>query len=134
MQILKYTSPEHPDFEMLGQAVQRAKSLLDEINSCAQASEDAQQLQEHKLAIDLSAYPSFSLEGLTRQLGPRRAIMDGPLAKHKSGKQLHGFLFNDIFILTQPAPAGSPFRFVLYRTVSPAFDCLPNIPLAHASS
>ncbi|KAJ9084571.1 actin organization and endocytosis protein, variant 4 [Entomophthora muscae] len=118
-QILKYTSAEHPDFERLTQAVQKAKSLLDEINSCARESEDAQQLLEHKQAIDLSSYPDFNLEGMTRQMGPRRAIMDGPLAKQKSGKQLHGFLFNDIFILTQPAPPSSPHRFVLYRTPIP---------------
>ncbi|KAI0225781.1 hypothetical protein L0F63_006870 [Massospora cicadina] len=118
-QILKHTPADHPDHPALNQAVQRAKSLLDEINASAQASEDAQQLREHARAIDLTASSNFQLEGPTRQLGPRRAIMDGPLAKHRSGRQLHGFLFNDLFILAQPASAGSPYRFVLYRPPMP---------------
>lgn len=45
--------------------------------------------------------------------------MDGVLFKAKSGRKLHGFLFNDILILAEPLKALNErgYLYILYREV-----------------
>ncbi|KAI9298264.1 hypothetical protein K502DRAFT_322872 [Neoconidiobolus thromboides FSU 785] len=92
--------------------------MLEDINRQAQASENAQQLLELSRQIDLHNYPDFKLNGLTRNLGPRQAIIDGPVNKHKSGRQLHAFLFNDLLLITQPNSNSNIVKYTLYLPVS----------------
>ncbi|MBM6388183.1 MAG: hypothetical protein JSY10_30315 [Paenibacillus sp.] len=45
--------------------------------------------------------------------------MDGALFKSKSGRKLHGFLFNDVLILAEPLKSLSQkgYLYSLYREV-----------------
>jgi hypothetical protein len=45
--------------------------------------------------------------------------MDGALFKAKSGRKLHGFLFNDLLILAEPLKSLNPkgYLYNLYREV-----------------
>lgn len=45
--------------------------------------------------------------------------MDGALFKAKSGRKLHGFLFNDILILAEPLKSLNQegYLYTLYREV-----------------
>lgn len=49
----------------------------------------------------------------------REFIMEGALFKAKSGRKLHGFLFNDSLILAEPLKSLSPkgYLYTLYREV-----------------
>ena len=51
----------------------------------------------------------------TREFG-----MEGILYKSKSGRKLHGYLFNDVFILTEPLKGLSPegYLYRLYKEVN----------------
>ncbi|CEG74414.1 hypothetical protein RMATCC62417_09639 [Rhizopus microsporus] len=64
----------------------------------------------------------IDMEGTGRLNIPgREFIMDGVLFKAKSGRKLHGFLFNDILILAEPLKALNErgYLYILYREPMP---------------
>jgi hypothetical protein len=61
---------------------------------------------------------------MTRFLGPRVCLMEGPLMKSKKGKKLHLFLFNDMLLITIPDKNFKGPIYSLYR---------PPIPLTELS-
>ncbi|CAG8433988.1 2566_t:CDS:10 [Diversispora eburnea] len=86
-QILHYTSKDNEDHKNLMEALHKAEEILEETNEAAREQEN-----EIKLA---------EISNMTRLVGKRQFILEGSLKKVKSGRNLYGYLFNDILILCQ---------------------------------
>jgi hypothetical protein len=69
------------------------------------------------------------LTASTRFLGSRLYIYDGPLAKNKSGRKLHGYLFNDLLLLVEPknkqgTVTGKTNQYCLYEKPMPLTELI----------
>ena len=62
------------------------------------------------------------MAGETKHMGPRSLVFEGSLAKTKSGRKLHGYLFNDLLLLVEPKAKADAkgYQYLLYRKV-----CIP---------
>ncbi|KAI9099787.1 Dbl homology domain-containing protein [Phlyctochytrium arcticum] len=102
-QVLHYTSKTHPDHEDVVRALDLAEKSAEMVNSAARERESLEKLEEVSRILDLACDEHrLDLRAPTRVLGPRIFILEGPLIKSKSGRKLHGYLFNDVLLLAQP--------------------------------
>lgn len=124
--VLHYTPKTHPDHENLLQASILLENFVSMTNEAARNESDMIKLTALQAKIDFEGLhedihlpgetrflPSFSscfdqkgsnaqrYPSDPRSLGARRCLFDGMLFKSKSGRKLHAFLFNDLFLLTQ---------------------------------
>ena len=117
-QILKYTPADHPDYQNVKDAFEKAEELCVQVNEGVREKENSERLEWMQANVkcepqsadgDLSS-ESIVFNSLTNNLGPRKFMHAGSLVKVKSGKELVGFLFNDFLLLTIPAkPLSKPF-------------------------
>uniref|UniRef100_A0A1I8IQW8 DH domain-containing protein n=1 Tax=Macrostomum lignano TaxID=282301 RepID=A0A1I8IQW8_9PLAT len=112
--LLKATPESHPDRGSLQEALDEAKKLCQTVNESVRETENSGRLewcQEHVICEGLSEKLVFNSQ--TNCLGQRRLVHWGTLFKHKGGKELVVFLFNDFLLLTVPVfnTQGRPFVF-----------------------
>ncbi|KAI9256579.1 hypothetical protein BDA99DRAFT_516821 [Phascolomyces articulosus] len=112
--ILHATSKRHPDYGVLRSALAKAENILQRVNEETRRYENSQKMRELSRLLDMENYGR--LEVPTREF-----VMEGVLYKSKSGRKLHGYLFNDIFILTEPLKSLSPEGY-LYRLYKEPMD------------
>ncbi|KAH8829709.1 hypothetical protein DL96DRAFT_1669029 [Flagelloscypha sp. PMI_526] len=120
-QVLHYTEESSIEHESVSNALTTAERLLDSINETIRDQEGRDRLK----AISKNLWIGqgrLDLTAPTRYMGTRRLLKEGPLAKAKSGKKLHGFLCSDILVLTDE------FEKNLYRLFIPESPvaCLNN--------
>ncbi|KAL0136070.1 hypothetical protein V8B55DRAFT_1552696 [Mucor lusitanicus] len=113
-QILNCTPKKHPDYALVRSALSIAQRVLEDVNEETRRFENIQKMTELSRIIDMEATGRLNITG-------REFIMDGALFKAKSGRKLHGFLFNDILLLAEPLKALSPkgYLYTLYREPMP---------------
>jgi len=117
-QILKFTPENHPDYQNVKEAFEKAEELCIQVNEGVREKENSERLEWLQANVkcepqsadgDLTS-ESIVFNSLTNNLGPRKFLHAGSLVKVKSGKELVGFLFNDFLLLTIPAkPLSKPF-------------------------
>jgi len=117
-QILKFTPENHPDYQNVKEAFEKAEELCVQVNEGVREKENSERLEWLQTNVkcepqsadgDLTS-ESIVFNSLTNNLGPRKFLHAGSLVKVKSGKELVGFLFNDFLLLTIPAkPSSKPF-------------------------
>ncbi|KAL1919154.1 uncharacterized protein VTP21DRAFT_2536 [Calcarisporiella thermophila] len=107
-QIFNYTPDSHPDHGQLDEALKAGERVLNQCNEAARMEESRQKLAEISKNVDLDTglEERLDLSAPTRLVGPRQFLMEGPLAKVKSGRKLYGYLFNDLILLVQPSRGG----------------------------
>jgi len=100
-QILHYTNTNHRDHNDILQALRAMEERVEKINETTTEFENQEKINTilknvdfHKKKIDLRSPSGF--------VKSRKFILEGPLAKAKSGRKLYGYLFNDIIIFTYP--------------------------------
>ncbi|KAL9542210.1 hypothetical protein MBANPS3_008720 [Mucor bainieri] len=113
-QILNCTPKKHPDYALVRSALSIAQRVLEDVNEETRRFENIQKMSELSRIIDMEATGRLNITG-------REFIMDGALFKAKSGRKLHGFLFNDILLLAEPLKALNPkgYLYTLYREPMP---------------
>jgi hypothetical protein len=115
-QMLKYTEEESEDCAALGRALEVAERILSGVNEAVRSQQDYEKLL--KLSDSL-VFPGvkdarLDLVAPTRNLGPRKILKEGKLAKAKSGRKLTGYLFNDLLLFTEDKDGSE----VVYKYVS----------------
>ncbi|RCH90712.1 hypothetical protein CU097_003149 [Rhizopus azygosporus] len=113
-QILNSTPKKHPDHALVRSALSVAQRILEDVNEETRRFENNQKMDELARIIDMEGTGRLNIPG-------REFIMDGILFKAKSGRKLHGFLFNDILILAEPLKALNErgYLYILYREPMP---------------
>ncbi|KAG2237303.1 hypothetical protein INT48_009036 [Thamnidium elegans] len=87
-QILNNTPKRHPDYALVRSALSIAQKVLEDVNEETRRFENIQKMSELSRILDMESTDRLNLPG-------REFVMDGALFKSKSGRKLHGFLFND---------------------------------------
>ncbi|KAJ3288737.1 Intersectin 1 (SH3 domain protein) [Borealophlyctis nickersoniae] len=103
-QILHHTPVGHPDHDDILAALEIAEATADRVNVAAREQESRDKIEEVSAVLDLEITGEdhkLDLFAPTRFLGPRMFVHEGPLQKSKSGRKLHGYLFNDLLLLAQ---------------------------------
>ncbi|KAJ3107638.1 hypothetical protein HDU97_003632 [Phlyctochytrium planicorne] len=126
-QILHYTPPTHQEYDAVIQAAQAADRIATLVNMAAREQESREKIVSLMSQIDFdgSEYGRFDLLGATRSGAPRLYIFDSPLSKAKSGRKLHGYIFNDVIILLQEKKNltvfndNKPVMYTLYHAPIP---------------
>ncbi|KAI7888806.1 uncharacterized protein EV154DRAFT_424999 [Mucor mucedo] len=113
-QILNNTPKKHPDHSLVRSALSIAQKVLEDVNEETRRFENIQKMSELSRILDLEGTVNLNVPG-------REFVMDGALFKAKSGRKLHGFLFNDLLILAEPLKSLSPkgYLYSLYREPMP---------------
>jgi hypothetical protein len=111
-QILHYTPKPHPDHADLLIALSLTEKVLSEVNTAAKKAENQAKMEEISDLVDVEALSGqgakLELNSMTRQLGRRELVHEGPLFKAKSGRKLYAYLFNDLILLCEPHRAARP--------------------------
>ncbi|KAI7900770.1 uncharacterized protein BX663DRAFT_516465 [Cokeromyces recurvatus] len=113
-QILNCTSKKHPDYTLVRSSLSIAQRILEDVNEETRRYESSQKVSELTRIIDMEATGRLNIPG-------REFVMDGVLFKAKSGRKLHGYLFNDILILAEPLKTLNQkgYLYSLYREPMP---------------
>ncbi|CAG8655621.1 13678_t:CDS:10, partial [Dentiscutata heterogama] len=99
-QILHYTSKDNNDHQNMMQALHKAEKILEETNEAAREQENQMKLKEISNLVELeNLEEKLDLTSMTRLVGKRQFLLEGALKKAKSGRNLIGYLFNDILLL-----------------------------------
>ncbi|KAI9322514.1 hypothetical protein BX666DRAFT_1849334 [Dichotomocladium elegans] len=93
--ILNATPKQHPDYGFLRAALNKAELTLEHVNEETRRYENNQKIDELSRILDMEGHGRLNVPG-------REFVMEGILYKAKSGRKLHGYLFNDILVLTEP--------------------------------
>ncbi|KAI9247826.1 hypothetical protein BY458DRAFT_526897 [Sporodiniella umbellata] len=109
-QILNSTPKRHPDYNLVKSALSVAQGILGDVNEETRKFENHQKMNELSRIIDMEGAQWLKLKN-------REYVMDGALFKAKSGRKLHGFLFNDVFLLAEPLKTLNEkgYLYTLYR-------------------
>ncbi|XP_071243021.1 neuroepithelial cell-transforming gene 1 protein-like isoform X1 [Salvelinus alpinus] len=112
-EILKHTTPEHPDTPHLEVAITIIQGVLSDINMKKGESE--------------SQYYIDKLEYLDdRQRDPRidqcKSLLCHGELRNKSGTKLHVFLFTELLVMTRPVTRNEHHCFQVYRQPIPVQD------------
>ncbi|KAF7728302.1 hypothetical protein EC973_006477 [Apophysomyces ossiformis] len=109
-QILKSTPKKHPDYGLVRSALAGAERVLDDVNEETRRYENRQKMNELSRILDMGNHGRLDVRG-------REFVMEGVLFKTKSGRKLHGYLFNDTLILAEALKGLSPegYLYKLYR-------------------
>lgn len=117
---------------MLRSALSKASSILEDVNEETRRYENTQKLVELSRILDMADY-GVRTTNTCKCLGNtdawikikrlnvtgREFVMEGILYKAKSGRKLHGYLFNDTLLLAEPLKSLSAqgYLYQLYREV-----------------
>lgn len=118
-------------------ALAKAEEVLQVVNDETRRYENSQKIKELSRILDMEGHGVSELKGECYIWGAddpvqqrldtygREFVMDGVLYKAKSGRKLHGYLFNDILILAEPLKGLSAegYLYRLYREVSCCQKC-----------
>nr|XP_023015070.1 intersectin-1 isoform X3 [Leptinotarsa decemlineata] len=108
--ILENTSPSHPDFQYLEEALRQAEKFLNCINENVRLKQNQDRMEWLQQSVQNDLNLVFNSD--TNKLGPRQLLHFGIFSKLKTNKELIGFLFNDFFMLVQPSKSvGYQFSF-----------------------
>ncbi|XP_050430286.1 intersectin-1 [Adelges cooleyi] len=114
--ILENTPDSHPDRLHLNEALAKAEEICLQVNEGVREKENSDRLewlQTHVNSEGLTEQLIFN--SLTNSLGSRKFLHYGSLSKTKSGKELVGFLMNDMVLLVKPVKpttlSGQSFTF-----------------------
>ncbi|CAG8576933.1 3066_t:CDS:10, partial [Cetraspora pellucida] len=121
-QILHYTSKDNIDHQNMMQALHKAEKILEETNEAAREQENQMKLNEISNLVDLeNLEEKLDLTSMTRLVGKRQFILEGPLKKAKSGRNLYGYLFNDILLLrhSNKKTTAKGHKYSLYKPPIP---------------
>ncbi|GAA5798518.1 hypothetical protein EDC94DRAFT_593478 [Helicostylum pulchrum] len=113
-QILNNTPKKHPDYALVRSGLSIAQKVLEDVNEETRRFENIQKMSELSRILDMESTDRLNIPG-------REFVMDGALFKSKSGRKLHGFLFNDVLILAEPLKSLSQkgYLYSLYREPMP---------------
>jgi hypothetical protein len=99
-QILHYTRTDHKDHNDVLEALRSIEERVEKINETTRDFENQEKINSiiklvdfHNKKLDLFTPSKF--------VQARKFIMEGPLAKAKSGRKLYVYLFNDLILFTQ---------------------------------
>ncbi|KAJ8662806.1 hypothetical protein O0I10_000982 [Lichtheimia ornata] len=108
--ILNATPRRHSDYGLLRSALIKTESILQHVNEETRRYENIQKMDELSRILDMGGHAKLKVHG-------REFVMEGVLYKAKSGRKLHGYLFNDTLILTEPLRELSPEGYLhrLYK-------------------
>ncbi|KAJ3099858.1 hypothetical protein HDU96_010540 [Phlyctochytrium bullatum] len=141
-QILHYTNQSHPEHAEVMQAFQLADRMATLVNMAAREQESREKIEALAMLIDQdsSEHGRLDLLGPTRYGTPRLYVFDSPLAKAKSGRKLHGYLFNDVILLLQQRNSAlgvfneSKAQYTLYHAPIPVDQAnIRDVPRSNAS-
>jgi hypothetical protein len=129
-QIQHYTPKGHPEHADILSALHASEKIAQFVNQATKEKESEQKIQEISQLVDLTLpeeQVQLDLTAPTRHLGPRLYIFDASLSKNKSGRKLHGYLFNDLILLTEPKKQAAVSmkgpQFELYEKVRLFLEC-----------
>ncbi|RZC40579.1 RhoGEF and/or C2 domain containing protein [Asbolus verrucosus] len=115
--IIENTPQDHPDYDLLQEALRSAEKFLNDINENVRQKENQERYDWLQRCVQNELNIVFNSE--TNRLGPRKLLHFGVLTKVKSGKELIAFLFNDFFLLIQPSKSlGTQFTFQRNNNIS----------------
>lgn len=101
--ILAVTPDNHPDFPRLRDALRESEFLCARVNEGVRATENTERLDWIQKHVVMEGFPErLSFGSETNSMGPRMILYAGTLVKINTGRELVGFLFNDLFLLTVP--------------------------------
>ncbi|KAJ3203501.1 Intersectin 1 (SH3 domain protein), partial [Dinochytrium kinnereticum] len=102
-QILHYTPQDHPEHGAVVRAAQVADRMATLVNLAAREQESREKIEAlvAQMDGDTSEHGRFELLAPTRFGTSRLYVFDSPLTKAKSGRKLHGYIFNDVILLLQ---------------------------------
>ncbi|KAK9887107.1 hypothetical protein WA026_020555 [Henosepilachna vigintioctopunctata] len=101
--IMENTREDHKDYPHLKEALLMAEEFLNCINENIRVKENLDRMEWLQKYVQNDLNIVFNSN--TNKLGPRKLLHYGVMSKMKNGKELIGFLFNDMFILVQPNKA-----------------------------
>lgn len=124
-QILHHTPKTHVDHPGMLKALDECERFVEKVNEAARQQDNIAKLDEISRSVDMESLGEQKLDlfAPTRCLGPRQFICEGQLMKVKSGRKIHGILFNDLLLLTEKA-SGSKYQYQLYRNPMPLNEVL----------
>ncbi|KNE54258.1 hypothetical protein AMAG_00250 [Allomyces macrogynus ATCC 38327] len=115
-QVLHYTPEAHSDHKDLMAALAAAEANLHAANEAARDDEDRTVFAEIVGKVDLRYGDTvLDLASPTRTVGKRHFVLEGELAKAKSGRRLYAYLFNDLILLTEERRSERGLPYALYR-------------------
>ncbi|TPX33329.1 hypothetical protein SmJEL517_g03690 [Synchytrium microbalum] len=114
--VLHYTPKNHPDHQNVILAMNLSEKIAGRVNEAAREKEALAHVIQIAKLVDVGD-ENIDLSSPTKFMGPRSLVLEGPLAKTKSGRKLHGYLFNDILLLVEPKTKADArgFQYILYR-------------------
>ena len=136
-QILKYTSEDHADYELIKEANRVAESILSETNERIRENESRERLRVLSQTLYIGDEARVDLTKPTRSLGPRRILKEETLkkARSKSGRRLTVILCNDLLLILEAKDESlyrmpSPLEEVVVRSLRGKDDAAFQIVIA----
>jgi len=99
-QILHYTGTNHKDHDDVLQALRSIEERVEKINETTRDFENQDKINTINKLVDFHNV-KLDLYAPSRFVQSRKFILEGPLAKAKSGRKLYVYLFNDLILFTQ---------------------------------
>ncbi|OUM64892.1 hypothetical protein PIROE2DRAFT_8202, partial [Piromyces sp. E2] len=109
--ILHYTGTNHRDHDDVLQALRSIEERVEKINETTRDFENQEKINTITKMVDFHNVVSnnknnsnnnkLDLYAPSRFVERRKFILEGPLAKAKSGRKLYVYLFNDLILFTQ---------------------------------
>uniref|UniRef100_H2YPF9 Uncharacterized protein n=1 Tax=Ciona savignyi TaxID=51511 RepID=H2YPF9_CIOSA len=118
--IVESTPEDHPDHRNLITALGKSEELCSQVNEGVRQKENSDRLEWLQTHVQLDGLnDKLVFNSKTNCLDQRRFIYCGNLYKHKSNKELVGFLFNDFLLLTTPhKPLSGPTNDLVFTSKS----------------
>ena len=117
---------KHSDSVLFNETSSEMEQLLSTINKNAMEWESTTRINELIKILDLSELDGFDLLGNTKLQSKRVLVHDGILIKNKSGRVLHGWLFNDLLLLGEKKEIPNKYMYKTYKRPLP-FTELINV-------
>ncbi|XP_062318162.1 neuroepithelial cell-transforming gene 1 protein-like [Osmerus eperlanus] len=112
-EILRHTSPEHPDIACLERAIVIIQGVLSDINMRKGESECQYYINKLEYLDEKQRDPVID--------SCKTLLCHGEL-RNKSGSKLHVFLFSELLVLTRPVTRNEKSCFQVYRQPIPVRD------------
>ncbi|XP_078492454.1 intersectin-1 isoform X1 [Ciona intestinalis] len=116
--IVESTPGDHPDHRNLITALEKSEELCSQVNEGVRQKENSDRLEWLQTHVQLDGLnDKLVFNSKTNCLDQRRFLHCGNLYKHKSNKELVGFLFNDFLLLTIPSkPLSGPTNDLVFTS------------------